>query len=176
MKSVIDLIEKVSDYSFFVTTICMIFVYSILGVIKQATDNEYVAHSISITSLSFSVIWNFIAFTLHFEIAVSKTYYNYLSLPAFWYFMISFVFQFKLLLTCWKTQNLHILLQDQQSIRRKLTAFYIRFYFFLLIFYIFHMFIIYNMFLLLIFNATIWVPQILRNYRKKQRIQPSTTY
>jgi hypothetical protein len=39
-QSVEDLMEKISNYSFVVTTMCMILVYAILGQIRKVTENE----------------------------------------------------------------------------------------------------------------------------------------
>ena len=44
---------KVSNYAFFVTTSCMIFIYFILSQIKDALERESIAKAISITTISF---------------------------------------------------------------------------------------------------------------------------
>ena len=64
--------EKISNYAFVVTTICMVLVYAILGEIRRVTDNLYAAKSISIGTLCFSIIWNFSYFIIHFDAALNK--------------------------------------------------------------------------------------------------------
>ena len=139
-------------------------------------ENHNVATGLSIPMLCLSVIWNFIYFTIHFEIAIQKPYYHYLSLPAFWYFMVSFVFEFRLLILCWRAQYVLPNNFDTNTIRRKLVAFYIRFYFTCLLLYIFNTLIIYNSALLFMFNASIWLPQIYRNYKKRCRQTPDMSF
>jgi hypothetical protein len=64
--------EKISNYSFFITSMCMVFVYFILGQIKLVTENNTLAQAMSISTISLNIVWNFIYFTIHFEIAISK--------------------------------------------------------------------------------------------------------
>lgn len=65
-KSLKKAMEKISNYSFFVTSLCMVFVYCILGQIKKVSENNFAAISFSLPSVSMSLIWNFIYFTIHF--------------------------------------------------------------------------------------------------------------
>lgn len=64
--------EKISNYAFVVTTMCMILVYAILGQIRRVTENEYIAKSFSLGTLCFSIIWNFSYFLIHFDAALNR--------------------------------------------------------------------------------------------------------
>lgn len=71
-----ELIEKISNYAFVVTTICMVLVYAILGQIRRVTENEYIAKSFSLATLCFSIIWNFSYFLIHFDAALNREVSN----------------------------------------------------------------------------------------------------
>lgn len=75
-KMVEDLMEKISNYSFVVTTVCMILVYALLGQIRRVTDNDHLAKSFSLATLCFSIIWNFSYFLIHFDAALNKEVHN----------------------------------------------------------------------------------------------------
>jgi hypothetical protein len=78
-------LNRISNYAFVVTTLCMVLVYAILGEIRRVTDNPYAAKAISVGALCFSIIWNFSYFIIHFDAAlnkeVSKICLNRLELP-----------------------------------------------------------------------------------------------
>eukprot|EP00347_Sterkiella_histriomuscorum_P023553 403334199 len=168
-----QLVEKVSNYSFLVTSVCMILVYGILGQIRRTMSNNQVAKTLSVPMLGFSVIWNFCYFSVHFTMALSQEYFHYMSLPAFWFFMISFVFQFRLMIICWKAQLIPESVQyDPATLRKRLIYLYTKFYFFLIIIFLSKDIIMNIPYLLVIFNGSLWVPQIYRQYKMKSKFGP----
>jgi hypothetical protein len=64
--------EKISNYSFVVTTLCMMLVYALLGQIRRVTENPFAANSFSLVTLCFSIIWNFCYFMIHIYFALNK--------------------------------------------------------------------------------------------------------
>jgi hypothetical protein len=75
--------EKISNYAFVVTTVCMMVVYAILGQIRRVTENLQAAQSFSLATLCFSIIWNFNYFIIHFDYALNKEVILLLKLKQF---------------------------------------------------------------------------------------------
>jgi len=96
--------------------------------------------------------------------------------------MICFVFELRLVLICWKTQNEEILRQNPQLIRRQLIVFYCRFCKFqsmtrldfgVLVIYTFHEIILSSNVLLILLNSGLWLPQIVKSFKERSRLGPS---
>ena len=62
---------------------------------------------------------------------------------------------------------------DEQYLRKRLTIFYIIFYIICFTAVVFQSILLYKTWAILIFNATLWVPQIVHSYIKRSRKGPS---
>jgi hypothetical protein len=94
----------------------------------EAENNHLVAVKMSMTTLSWNTIWNFCLFNIHLSYALQIQDYGYFAIPACLYFVLCFVFELKLLLTCWKAKNMELFGQGNEAVRRALITFYIKFY------------------------------------------------
>lgn len=85
------------------------------------------------------------------------------------YFVITFIFEFRLLLIVWRFQNIQVFTQGDQAVRRALVTFYIKLYLFVLLGFIFIEKILYVDWMLFAFNLPIWIPQIVKNFVYRSR-------
>lgn len=138
----------------------------------MAQDQNLVAERLSLFTLTFNTTWNFCYFNMFLRYALTSLSYQWLALVAFTYFLITFVFELRLLLVCWKQQNIAIFQQGDIAVRRALVIFYIKFYVIAILGFIFIDTIIYSKPLLLCLNLPIWVPQIYKNFMKRSRNTP----
>lgn len=88
------------------------------------------------------------------------------------YFVITFIFEFRLLLIVWRFQNIQVFTQGDQAVRRALVTFYIKLYLFVLLGFIFIEKILYVDWMLFAFNLPIWIPQIVKNFVYRSRQTP----
>lgn len=96
--------------------------------IKKVDENENIAKRMSLTTIGWNIIWNFSLFNIYFSYSVLSSQNAQLMAPAFFYFMICFLFELKLLLLCWKANNMRVIQEGAQSARRALIFFYVKFY------------------------------------------------
>jgi hypothetical protein len=96
--------------------------------IRKVEDNEQIAKRMSVTMIGWNIIWNFSLFNIYFSYSVLKSEYTQLMAPAFFYFMICFLFELKLLLLCWKANNMRVINEGTNAARRALIFFYVKFY------------------------------------------------
>lgn len=96
--------------------------------------------------------------------------------PAFFYFMICFLFELKLLLLCWKANNTHVIAQGTNHARKALIFFYVKFYCICLFVVILIDTIFYYSLILLIVNGFVWLPQIVKNAINKARNVPDIKF
>jgi hypothetical protein len=52
-------LDKISNYSFILTTMCMMLVYSILGTLRSVQENISIAKAVSVPTLFISITWHF---------------------------------------------------------------------------------------------------------------------
>lgn len=88
---------------------------------------------------------------------------EYLSITSFMHFLIWFLFELKLILLIWKSNNHNVFRQGTEAVRKALISFYIKFYIVTLILLIGMDYIIYNSVFLILFWGLMWVPQIYKN-------------
>ena len=96
---------KVSNFSMVLTLTCVVFLYMLLAQLKEAMESDLVAQRLSLTTLAWNTIWNFCYFYMLLTVALEAQFMHYLSLPAFMYFVICFIFEIRLLLVVWKARN-----------------------------------------------------------------------
>lgn len=101
---------------------------------------------------------------------------QYLSLPAFWYFISSFTFESRLFILVWRAQLDQRQMFDEQYLRKRLTWFYILFYIVCFLALMFQSTLLYQTWAILLFNATLWIPQIVHSYIKRSRKGPSMQF
>lgn len=101
---------------------------------------------------------------------------QYLGLPAFWYFISSFTFESRLFIICWRAQLDQQQMYDEQFMRKRLTWFYIIFYITCFTAVVFQSVLLYETWAILLFNSTLWVPQIVHSYKLRSRKGPSMQF
>lgn len=101
---------------------------------------------------------------------------QYLGLPAFWYFISSFTFESRLFILVWRAQLDQRVMFDEQYMRRRLTWFYILFYVLCFTAVIFQSALLYNNWAILLFNSTLWIPQIIHTYIRRSRKGPTMQF
>ena len=99
-----DYMSRISNYSFMTTMVIILSFFTMLGVIKQVTENHALASSISPMSIGINLIWNFVFFAINFQFSIQGEgeFMQYLGLPAFWYFISSFTFESRLFILVWR--------------------------------------------------------------------------
>ena len=167
-------LARISNYSFTVTMVIVLAFFTTLNFIKQVTQNHALAESLSPISLGMSLLWNFFFFAINFQFAMNLDRENmqYLALPAFWYFVYSFTFESRLFILAWRAQLTQQQLYDQQFQRKMLTWFYILFYVAVFTAVVFQNVLIYRTWAIMLFNSSIWLPQIIHSYRLRSRRGP----
>ena len=97
---------KITVFSILTTMVICLSFFTMLGVIKQVTENHALAQSISPASIGINLIWNFFFFAIDFQFSIQgeSEYMQYLGLPAFWYFICSFTFESRLFIMVWRAQ------------------------------------------------------------------------
>lgn len=169
---------NISNFSFMATFFIIVSFFSMLGVIKSVADNHAYAQSISPVSIGMNLIWNFFFFAVNFQFSIQGEgeYMQYLGLPAFWYFIASFTFETRLFMFVWRAQLNQQQMFDEQFLRRRLTWFYIVFYMTCFVAVIYQGIILYNKWAIMLFNASLWVPQIVHTYIRRSRKGPSMQF
>lgn len=102
--------------------------FAMIRQIKRVEDNEGIAQRMSTITIGWNIIWNFCFFSIYISYSFTIPINNQLMAPAFFYFMICFLFELKLLLLCWKAENLEIIQEGPNAARRALIFFYCKFY------------------------------------------------
>lgn len=97
-------------------------------------------------------------------------------MPAFWFFVSAFTFNSKLFILVWRSQLTAQQVYNERFMRRRLTVFYIAFYVASFNLVLFQNWFVYSPVGLLTFNSSLWVPQIIKNYAKRQRKGPDTKF
>jgi transmembrane E3 ubiquitin-protein ligase len=168
--------KRVMNYTLIVFMMLWFYCYSMIRQIKKVEENEQIAKRMSITMIGWNIVWNFSLFNIYFTYSVARPEYTQLMAPAFFYFMIWFLFELKLLLLCWKANNMRVINEGTNAARRALIFFYVKFYCVWLATVILIDTIFAYRILLLITNGLIWVPQILKNATNKARNVPDTKF
>jgi len=140
--------------------------------VKKIQENHILAASLSLLSISLNLIWNFFFFTVHFQLSIQGEFLQYLSLPAFWYFVSSFSFESRLFIIAWRSQLTQAQIYNETFMRRRLTIFYLVFYAASFTLVVLQQWFLHNPIALILFNSTLWIPQIVRNYMIKSRKGP----
>jgi hypothetical protein len=165
-------LEKITGYSFAATMVVMLAFFGMLNQIKLIAENQALANSLSLFSIGMNLVWNFFFFTVHFQLSIWGEYMQYLGLPAFWYFISSFTFESRLFIVVWRSQLTQQQIYDEQYMRRRLTLFYVLFYLSSFGVAIMQNWFLYDAVPLLLFNSTIWVPQIIKTFVERNRRGP----
>ena len=124
---------------------------------------------LSLTTIWVQAIWNFLLFNQYMNLAMKNSDFQYLAISSFVHFMIWFLFELKLILHVWKSNNQDLFRQGSEAVRRGLITFYVKFYIITLILLVCMDYVIFNAYFLMFFWGLIWVPQIYKNIRNKYR-------
>jgi len=115
-------------------------------------------------------------FNIYLSYALQLQEYGLFAIPACMYFILCFIFELKLLLTCWKAKNMELFSQGNEAVRRALIAFYIKFYLIALMSLLTLDIIVgSNVTLFLLCGSTLF-PQIIENAINKSRNTPSMSF
>ena len=164
------------NYAIILFMVLCFFCYWMIRQIKKVENHEQIAQRMSVITISWNIIWNFCFFNLYISYSFITPMSNQLMAPAFFYFMIWFLFELKLLLLCWRAENIDSIQEGQNTARRALIFFYCKFYCVLLAFFFLIDNIFRNSLLLLVVNGLVWVPQIYKNIISKGRNTPDLKF
>ena len=152
--------------------VVMLAFFGMLNQIKLIAENQALANSLSLFSIGMNLVWNFFFFTVHFQLSIWGEYMQYLGLPAFWYFISSFTFESRLFIVVWRSQLTQQQMYDETYMRRRLTCFYVLFYLSSFGVALLQNWFLYDALPLILFNSTIWVPQIVKTFVERSRRGP----
>ena len=169
---------NISNYSFLTTIVIVLSFFSLLSVIKQVTQNHALAQSISPVCVGVNLVWNFFFFAINFQFSIQGEgeFMQYLGMPAFWYFICSFTFESRLFILVWRAQLSQREMFDEQYLRKRLTWFYILFYMLCFTAVVFQTTLLYETWAILLFNSSLFIPQIIHSYVLRSRKGPSTQF
>ena len=167
--------KRILNYTFIVFLTLCFFWYSMIRQIKKAEENEVVAKRMSLVTIGGNIIWNFTMFNFNFKVSMLPMNTELMA-PAFFYFMICFLFELKLFRIWWEGNNIQLIRQNTIQARKAMVFFYVKFYCVCLLFVFFSDIIISSLYLLLILNGMIWIPQIIKNVYNKSRNVPNITF
>lgn len=94
--------SSITNFTTAVLIAGMFFIYEMINQTKTATDHNLVSERLSLYTIAINTVWNFCYFNLFLRYALQYDSFHSLSLAAFMYFVITFVFELRLLLTVWK--------------------------------------------------------------------------
>lgn len=96
--------DKIANYSF-VCTIIVSWAFSVLmAEIRSMQQNHNLCQSVSLLSVAINIIWNLLFFSMHFQYSLQGEYFQFLGMPAFWFFISTCTFNTKLFIIVWKAQ------------------------------------------------------------------------
>ena len=77
--------------------------------LKTVLVNIQAAKATSLISMSVSIVWNFGLFWQHFVYVGLGAYFDFMKIPAIGFFILSFIFQFRLLQEIFKGHYQHLI-------------------------------------------------------------------
>jgi len=168
--------RRVFNYVIILTCLLIGYCYVTNRQWLEAEQNQAIAIRMSMTTLSWNTIWNFCLFNIYLSYALQLQDYGYFAIPAWMYFILCFIFELKLLLTCWKAKNVELFSRGNEAVRRALITFYIKFYLIALMSLLtLERIIGSNITLFLLCGSTLF-PQIIENSINKSRNTPSMAF
>lgn len=147
-------------------TIVSITVVMAASQLSQLNQNNQTANQLSIMSLTMSMIVNFCLFWQHFMFTNTSSVYDFLRFPAITFFVLSFIFQMRVLQEVIKIRYRE---EERRSIRRRFIIFYIVVYASIIAFFIFQNLFLYNPIVVTLTQGCIWIPQIIQVYDNNRR-------
>ena len=165
--------RRVFNYVIFLSLLLIGYWYLTNKQWLEAEQNQAIAIRMSMTTLSWNTIWNFCLFNIYLSYALQLQDYGYFAIPAWMYFILCFIFELKLLLTCWKAKNMELFSRGNEAVRRALIAFYIKFYLIALMSLLTLERIIGSDITLFLLCGSTLFPQIIENAINKSRNTPS---
>jgi len=166
----------VMNFTFVVFMTLWFYCFSMIRQIKRVEDDDNVAKRMSLIFIGWNIIWNFSLFNIYFAYSVMGTKYSQFLAPAFFYFMICFLFELKMLLLCWKANNMRIIQLGVDEARKALITFYVKYYCVCILMVILISSMFYNLTVLFILSGFVWVPQIIKNMQTKARNCPDNKF
>jgi hypothetical protein len=162
-------------YAIFATFICIVHVVACLALIKLISQNDYEGNHFSLITLGIFTCWDVFLCLFNLYIALSMSdYFHYFITPAFWYFILSAIFETRVMLLCWRTRY-YSQFQNTTEFRRAISKFYFHLYgSLLLILFLGYFFLPDTWFMYL--TAPFLVPQIAHNAIKGQKVKFNWQY
>ena len=121
-------------YSCTLLTIVSITVVMAASQLSWLSQNNQTAHQLSIMSLTMSMIVNFCLFWQHFMFTNTSSVYDFLRFPAITFFVLSFIFQMRVLQEVIKTRYRE---EERRVLKRRFLIFYVIVYTSIIVFFIF---------------------------------------
>ena len=162
-------------YSSILFWVWVIFLNELIRQTRKADESQVVAQKLSISSISLNTIWNMLLFNVHSSYALYDSQYFWLAFPTLMYFVVCIAYELTLLNICWKarfnSEN-----NDPEEMRRQMISFYLKFYITYIVAVSLSDFVFSNWFVIVTLNGIVWIPQILRNIRRRTKDVPYPFY
>ena len=105
--------SKALYYSLMVTLMCLAHLFATVQIIKTIAQNEPDGNRYSLITLCFLTIWDVFMCLFHlYNALTTEDFFHYFITPAFWFFILSSIFETRLILIVWKVryyQNFNVI-------------------------------------------------------------------
>ena len=123
--------DSLNLYSILASLTILLASLAVYRTLQEVSHNQQLAKALSPASIAINLIWNFFFFAIHFKFAIQggrAEHMQYLGIPAFLYFLLSFTLEYRLFILVWRAQLDQNQIFDSQYVRRNMTTFYFLFY------------------------------------------------
>jgi hypothetical protein len=134
-------------YCLYMMVLCVLQGVSVLKLIKYFSENEAEANKLSLMTIGFCTIYDaYLCLSNLFLALIITRQLQFFLFPAFSYFIVSTIFEMRLLVMVWRARYMGQF-ETSADMRRGIAVFYLKFYIALLSFLILmYYFSVYNMF------------------------------
>jgi len=167
--------SKALYYSLMVTLMCLGHLFATVQIIKTIAHNESDGNRYSLITLCLLTIWDVFMCLFHlYNALTTEDFFHYFITPAFWFFILSSIFETRLILIVWRVRY-YANFNNINEIRRAISVFYLKFYgAMLVLLYLGYTFLPSVWFLSL--TSAFFIPQIVHNALRGQRYKFDSTY
>lgn len=170
-----DYEKKTVNYSIFLTLLAIVNIYSVAKMVRKALEGGNEANKYSMLTIGFLIIWDTYICLAHLTLAlVLQSLFHFFVMPTFWYFILSSIFEMRLLTIVWKSRYWNDF-NNAEQIRRGRIIFHCKFYLGMIVFLTFFVLFISNNFFLFLMNLYL-VPQIVHNVMRGGRVDFDLNY
>eukprot|EP00347_Sterkiella_histriomuscorum_P004919 403358576 len=175
--------QKIWHISAIVTVLCIAATYFTLNELRQihlclelretVGQRESYAKNLSLLSYCLLCMWNMsYAMTFFVGAMYFQQVFSYFAIPAFWFFILAFVFQSRVLIML-KALNNYDQGYTRDIMRKQLMKFFIIYYICTFIMITYFQLILISSTLTLFLSGLVWVPQIIKNIQYCSRNTPN---